>query len=156
MSIKITSDIKSLYDSVNNIKILKVGHREWCELLSDETYNHEVIIMYLCGDIHPNKPHPKFPNAKTIFLFDCNKNFVYYWLRPVIFPLVKNIYLMSHPCESSVAPRFRNKNVTIYVQTERYEHYNDKFHKWFTDLDYVKPMDKNKSFEELGKIMCHL
>jgi hypothetical protein len=71
------------------------------------------------GDVHPFG-NLCFPNAETIVIVDCNKNFTYYWLTPKIFPNVKEIYLMSHPCDYCVCSRFTN--VSFYLAS-RYSCY---------------------------------
>jgi len=50
------------------------------------------------GDLHGFSPSPIFPNAQTVCLWRCDKNFVYYWLRPDVFPSVRAFYfLRTHP-----------------------------------------------------------
>ena len=58
------------------------------------------------GDLHPFRPAPVFRSARTLFLTNCDKNFVYYWLRRDVFPAVRDVYLDSHPCEYDVLCRF--------------------------------------------------
>lgn len=38
-----------------------------------------------CGDIHPMK-FPKAPNTQILWFQNCDKNFLYYWLDPHLWP----------------------------------------------------------------------
>jgi hypothetical protein len=49
---------------------------------------------------------PTFPVVENLFLLDCDKNFVFFWLNCSTFPNVKKIYLSSHPCDPNVFNRF--------------------------------------------------
>lgn len=71
----------------------------------DQSFTCNNLVLSSMGDLHPFSPSPMF-HTENLVLDRCNKNFVYYWLTPNMFPDVKNIYMFSHPCEIGVSQRF--------------------------------------------------
>ena len=65
-------------------------------------------------DRHLPMPLPTIDSTNIIYNY-CDKNFVFYTLYPEFYPKLQNIYLGSHPCETSLFARFKNKNVTFYL-----------------------------------------
>ncbi len=61
------------------------------------------LIFKECGDIHPK--NLKFPDAESICFYRCDKNFVYYWMNKCAFPKLKQVDMLSHPCEPHVFRR---------------------------------------------------
>jgi len=116
-------------------------------------FDNRVVDLVGCGDIHPfRQPGPIFEQADTLFIRDCNKNFVYYWLKPSIFPNVKNIYLASHPCEPMIFNQWE-ANTTIYLS----EFYSGYKLRWAKNNLNVKVISKSeiedtlKEFEDTLK-----
>jgi hypothetical protein len=99
-----------------------VTGREWFGIGNMSGYV-KLTVNY-CGDIHPYDG-PKFPDVEILVMNGCDKNFVYYWLNKRIFPNVKEIWLNSHPCDSSVLGRF--KNAIIYL-SDRFERFKMTYH----------------------------
>ena len=87
------------------------------------------VIFYKCGDIHPWED-TSFPDAKVVHLEFCDKNFVYYWLKPLTFPNVNTIYLNSHPCQHSSWLTHFSENIPIYM-APRHQCYKER---WYRDL----------------------
>ena len=73
----------------------------------------KTIIFKYIGDVHPFTGSPIF-TCKNVIFDRCNKNFVYYWLKPTIFPNVKNIYLKSNPADPKVLHRFDSTNIYFH------------------------------------------
>jgi hypothetical protein len=90
---------------------------------------NKIIRFDHCDDIYGffiteyTKIHLEFPNTTDIFYVNCDKNFVYFNANPDIFPKVKNIYLLSHPCEHSLFHRFP-KEVNYYL-IDKYKRFSN-------------------------------
>lgn len=126
---------------------LKYYKTEWYNLKSKIIAN-ENIAVYNFGDIHPFENGPVFKNAKKLFVIDCNKNFVYYWINKSTFPNVTDLYLDSHPCDASV---FKRKFNNIYV-SDNYSSYTDRWSNNSGNLyifEDIKEYLSNYSQEEL-------
>lgn len=108
-----------------------IGSESWLKLKSGYVHN-KIIDIKKCGDIHA-QVRPCFIGTQTVFLSDCNKNFVFYWLDRITFPNIKTIYLSNHPCEYTVLHRFKRSNCNFYLN-DRF-----KFHKpeWDADLRHI-------------------
>jgi hypothetical protein len=82
----------------------------------------------------------------------CDKNFVYYTLYPDFYPNVQNVYLGSHPCDTNVFTRFKDKNITIYL-VDNFKRYKDRYSNIYND-------DSNNikiiTYDELKHIMLNL
>ena len=99
---------------------VKITHDDFCRIAENTTVNGKSIVFDKCGDIHPF--NVVFKEAETVVYNDCDKNFVYYWLKQSVLPSVKHVYLISHPCEPEVFYRWENTDVKIYVD-KRWERY---------------------------------
>lgn len=95
--------------------------------------NDETLIFRKCGDIHPTKLLV-FP-CKTAIFFDCDKNFIYYWLTPRKFPNIEKIYLFSHPCDYSVYSRFPKEK---WFVSEHYKRYFPEDYKFISRKTFIK------------------
>lgn len=69
--------------------------------LNGKLIKNSTVILQGFGDIHPYHPGPKF-NAEKVYVYNCDKNFVFYWINEWRFPNLKELNLMSHPCEPCV------------------------------------------------------
>ena len=130
--------------------------------LSGNVSTFSKIIFTQCGDIHPFSNHPIFNDTKYVYMKNCDKNFVFYWLRRNIFPNAIKIYLDSHPCEPDVLHRFSkiDKNhflvgggycdpadgVSI-ILTENYKRYKNR---WANELDNVTIASSNSILKEFN------
>lgn len=87
-----------------------------------------------CGNIE--SAFTSFPDAKIVTMNHCDKNFVFAWLQPVVFPKVETIYLNSHPCEPQVFKRFPQAK---WYLLEEYKWYKNK---WAADYNnvHIKPV----------------
>ena len=99
------------------------------ENLYGKTIKNKTIVLDQFGDIHPCSNGPIF-TATDLFMLNCNKNFVYYWMNSYTFPNISTIYLASHPCEIQVFYRQFNK---IYL----HENYCSYKNRWAANLDNV-------------------
>lgn len=73
--------------------------------LNGKIIQNRNICIESMPDINLYNLKPKF-ECETLFLNECNKNFIYYNLNNKIFPYVKSVYLRSHPCEYAVIRQF--------------------------------------------------
>lgn len=62
--------------------------------------------------------------CKRVYFWHCDKNFVYYNLNKNNFPLTKEVYLASHPCDAGILKAFDK----IYLW-EQFEHYRERMYK---------------------------
>jgi hypothetical protein len=92
-------------------RVARITAREWSSLTNHRILNPCVQITG-CVDIHPYPKGPIF-DATTVHIADCDKNFVFYWLKHSTFPRIRQIYLASHPCEPEVFYRFPQANFPI-------------------------------------------
>lgn len=85
--------------------------------------------LFLTGLSDPSIFYP--PLSKRIFhtenlvLDGCDKNFIYYWLTPRIFPHVKDVFLFSHPCENSVIHRFKGTLPRFHTNSRNMRYINN-------------------------------
>lgn len=99
------------------------------------------IVLENFGDIPPdtvqlNNELPvwqfvPFNNCKKLSVISCNKNFVYYWIKPRYFPNLEELNLLSHPCEPAVFHRWskaanNNKTINFYL-SHCYEQYKTRW-----------------------------
>lgn len=108
---------------LNMTTIRTIVGKQWFDFKGKEI-NDPIVIIEECGDFHPFKDGPVFKGTHIACFDWCDKNFIYYWMKPEVFPDLKTIYLNSHPCESKVFYRF--KDATIYLDT-RYQRYKDRW-----------------------------
>lgn len=106
------------------------GSQQW-HILKGKTIPDKVVEINQCGDIHPYPESPIFINAEIVFLMNCDKNFIYYWLNVYVFPCVKKIYMSSNPCEKEVSHRF--PNAIIYLS----DFYRQYKWRWYQNDDNV-------------------
>ena len=114
---------------------------DWKHLFGKKISN-KVVHLINYGDVHPCTNKPIFM-AETLFVENCNKNFIYYWLHENNFPNIKKVYLLSHPCEKIVLHR---KLGTIYLVGNF-----GNFKKWNTECDNVKTITTDEFNNELKK-----
>lgn len=119
--------------------VIRMVEKDWIRL-GGSVINHHTVDIVGCGDFGAGT-RPRFPNAEKIFIRDCDKNFVYKNVDERRFPNAKELWLISHPCESYFFQRFPNS--TIYLLTDSYNYY--KGH-WFSDQRV-----KSVEWEELQK-----
>lgn len=113
----------------------------WTNLNNKRILNSTVILKGF-GDLHPYRNGPKF-SAETVYVYNCDKNFVYYWINRSTFPNVKKLYLLSHPCE----PPVLNQNIPeFYLEDGYYRRYKDR---WASHNDNVKSVIASDVLEEI-------
>ena len=94
------------------------------------TVNHKTVLFDKCPDIpfsYPgNDNPPTFPEAETVFVIDCDKNFVYYYINKSELPKMRTLYLASHPCEYPVLNGHQNINTKIFLSKQ----FRTYFRRW--------------------------
>lgn len=112
----------------NQKKLINVGYKN--------------IAITNMGDFGPLSSI-KFNNCKNLYIGNCNKNFVYYFLDFHTFPLLQEIYLDNNICEYCVFSRFNNSNVKMYISPLAY----NINRKWSDDFSFtinVNQVDDDK------------
>jgi hypothetical protein len=105
-----------------------VGNQAWKSFTGKYIMNKKIVIRK-CVDIHPYKDGPVFNCAETIFMDECDKNFVYYWLNEKTFPAIEKVYLLSHPCDPQVFRRFSQSPKTIIYLSDDFGQYKERWAK---------------------------
>ncbi len=99
------------------------------KIFSNITIKKSTII--LSGFDSKEMDDSDFTNTKflcdTLFVFDCDKKFVYQHLDKQIFPNVSTLYLISHPSDPSVLHRNFDK---IYLSDFYKEYKNEWVDNW--------------------------
>lgn len=104
-----------------------------------------VVDFYLVGD--SRLPFRLMASkASTVFVRDCDKNFVYFNISKSVLPSMKTLFLYSHPCEYSKLVHWNNNNVNVYFDTT---------HRWLTEAsasnpDQFKRLDDQDMLIKLG------
>lgn len=114
-------------------KITKLTH------LVDQKIDSDVLIMKGYFDI-ANFNHKPFFLAKIVFIINCDKNFVYFWLNRHRFPNLETVYLASHPCELDTLYR----NFKYIYLSDRYDRYKER---WAKNRDNVIVMPHDDIIE---------
>jgi len=128
------------------LRLVHRGSRYGSEIWSDlngKIVKNPTVILQGFGDIHPYRSNePRFL-ANKIFIHNCDKNFVYYWVSKDIFPNIKELYLLSHPCEPCV---LRQEIPYIYLANwfSRYKN------RWADDRDNVILKDSAEMLDEMN------
>ena len=82
-----------------------------------------------------------FPNAETLFIDKCEKNFVFYNFNTLYFPNVKHVYINCHPCESRVLHRHLEVGTTIHLVDFWMDIYKKR---WSLEkYEHIKNIDKD-------------
>ncbi|SOB73953.1 hypothetical protein BQ9231_00070 [Cedratvirus lausannensis] len=110
-------------------------------LTPSATYNYSVVLFEnmpaLCM-----QNFPSFPNCHTLFVVDCDKNFVFHHVLQRHFPNVTRLFLYSHPCDSCVLYR----DFPIIYLAERHAHYKKR---WVPDRKNVYLISQERLEEEI-------
>lgn len=91
-------------------------------LTPSATYNYKVVLFEKIPALCMQN-FPSFPECETLFVVDCDKNFVFHHIKQKYFPKVTLLFLYSHPCEPCVLHREFPK---IYL-AERHAHYKERW-----------------------------
>nr|WIL04387.1 putative protein-disulfide isomerase [Cedratvirus lena]WIL04977.1 putative protein-disulfide isomerase [Cedratvirus duvanny] len=110
-------------------------------LTPSATYNYKVVLFEkmpaLCLQNFPN-----FPHCQTLFVVDCDKNFVFHHILQKHFPNVSRLFLYSHPCDSCVLQR----EFPIIYLAERHANYKER---WAKERKDVYLITREKLEEEI-------
>lgn len=137
--------IEDALKNFNTKQYIINGRLEWNQHL-DKIVNNDTILIRNMGDIHPEKNTMKL-NCETLVVDHCDKNFVYYWIKPSVFPKVRKIFLLSHPCEPFLfniwynLSRSENSVVPTIYLAEWYQRYKNR---WANDMENVLIINENE------------
>jgi hypothetical protein len=76
---------------------------------------NKIVFFHECGD-WTNDNKLIFEEAEIAVFYNCDKNFMYYWLSPIFFPKLKTVY-MDRVCDNEI---FRFKNINVYTRKYSY------------------------------------
>ena len=95
-----------------------IGNRAWRSL---QSLKAPITAIEDCGNIRPYDLGRPIIESPVVVINNCNKNFIYYWMKPSILTKVQTIYLGSHPCELAVLQRFSPE--TEILISDRFSRY---------------------------------
>jgi hypothetical protein len=123
--------------SENEIVVLDMNNYDSSDFSESVRFRNKVICIVNGRDQFFLRGN--FPKTKVLFLFGCDKNFVYYNLTKSNFPELCNLYSDSHPCEYSVMHRHQNNLGYVgYLTPNYYDHYLDIW--WDKDIPHIQEM----------------
>lgn len=100
--------------------IIVNGMKDFRSLLnSPSSMRCDNLVIKNMGDIYSYSEHAPL-YCDNLFMIDCNKNFVYYWVER--FCVNRNVILFSHPCDPYVMHYLMREQLNIYL-SERYYRY---------------------------------
>jgi hypothetical protein len=88
---------------MNISPITITGLSEWIKLEGKTIRHDKVCIKDMRWNCDKTGP---IIYAKDVFIFACDKNFVWHHVSKKNFPLTENLYLFSHPCDTPMLFRF--------------------------------------------------
>lgn len=113
-----SSKLISYSKSKNNIIVN--GMKDFRSLIKSDSYSDcENLVIKNVNEIYPKNEHSSF-YCNNLFLIDCDKNFVYYWIE--YFSINRNMILFSHPCDPIVMYYLMRQKLNISL-SERYYKY---------------------------------
>lgn len=132
---------KLLNQNEINIKFyIKMLSRQTFSLLNKSNFiagsNANNILIIGMPDFHPLNG-PIFLNCNKLILHQCDKNFVYYWLRKYYFPKLEYVYCNSHPCGPAVLNRMKHENINLVLS----KHYSSFKNKWACNNSNITIVD---------------
>lgn len=140
------SDITQIINSLKIRPYVISDELKW-NSLKNKMITENFVILEQMGDIHPTKLKPQL-NCETLVVNRCDKNFVYYWVHANIFINVKNIFLLSHPCEPFLFSRwyniqqyYPNRTIPNIYLANNYKQYKNR---WASDMKNVYVLDDNE------------
>ena len=117
---------------------LKSRDIQWTTLAGKVITNKHVRLSNY-HDIHLFRNRPIFSHAETLFVTDCDKNFTYYWVDHRIFPNVKNLYLVSHPCNYEVVNRIF-RHIHLSNRFAKYARHSMHYNVTIVEDEYVNSL----------------
>lgn len=108
------------------------------------TYNDKTVC-FVNGN-RQDHVYAEFPETHTLFMFQCDPEFVSSTVTIGKFPSLKRLYTSSQPASFAVFHRHQhNSDYKCYVEEELYNKYLNKW--WDEDIDHIKPITKQKLSE---------
>jgi hypothetical protein len=90
-----------------------------------------------------------FPDAETLFMDDCNKEFVFYNFRKHIFPRIETLFINCNPGKFDTLHRFADKEeYNVFITSDLYKKFSGKW--WDKNIDYIKEISHDNYSEVLN------
>jgi hypothetical protein len=123
------------------------NHKDWLKLTKRKKpiTGFTNVMIQNCWDIHPAS-NPVFLDTSLVVLKNCDKNFIYYWARKDTFPKLKTLYLLSHPCKSSMFHLWNDAGVQV-IMSERYEQFQRR---WAIGMKNVRLIGERQEEDIFG------
>lgn len=130
--------------------IAKLEHEEWKSFIGCVIQNDNVLLKE-CPDIYGVESVNNTPIffSRTVVMYECNKNFVFYWLNRhrKVFPKMRTLYLLSHPCESKILHNLHDSRVQTFL-SERFFDYKKRWCNDAPNIHEIKDKDADLVFQE--------
>ncbi|SPN78959.1 Hypothetical protein BRZCDTV_84 [Brazilian cedratvirus IHUMI] len=110
-------------------------------LTPSATYNYKVVLFEKMPALCMQN-FPKFPDCHTLFVVDCDKNFVFHHITKSYFPNVTRLFLYSHPCDPCVLYR----DFSLIYLAERHAHYKKR---WASERKNIHLITQERLEEEI-------
>ena len=104
-------------------------------------YNYRVVLFENMPAMCMSN-FPSFPDCQTVFVVNCDKNFVFHHILERHFPNATRLFLYSHPCDSCVLYR----NFPMIYMAERHKHYKES---WVPDRKNIYLINQEQLEEEI-------
>lgn len=123
------------------------GNSQW-HRYTNTTLHHKNVLLEELYDIHPQRDHPVF-EAESLFVLNCDKNWLYHNLNKSAFPKLKILCLHSHPDDQ--IKRLVNDFPRVFI-TDQYER-SARVHDFIRNQDHPSftVISRQTFFEALDK-----
>lgn len=139
--LKVDSDHEIVTYPNQSALILSQNDVAWHKLTGKQI-NNKTVILCNYGDIHLFHDGPIFM-ANKVYINHCDKNFIFYWINKQYFPNIKELYILSHPCEPSVLQR----DISYIYLSDKYKKYKEG---WVPNYDNVKIIEDSVMIAEVN------
>lgn len=128
------------YDLILKSKMFKITKSQI--LTIPKKIEVPLIVFQHCYDVHPLplNESPIFEGAKKAIFLECEHNFLYYWLKPQLFPNLETVYA-DNLCDDEI---YRFKKLDVFVLGK----VHDDFHRRHRHLNIGNKDIKLRDLDE--------
>jgi len=117
-----SSCVKTKNDYFKPANIIVNGTKKFNSLLKlNSTYECKNLIIKNVNLTYSKNNNELIPvSCDSLYLIDCDKNFVYYWIKH--FNINYNVMLFTHPCDPFVIQYLMKEKYNIYLSDRYYKY----------------------------------
>lgn len=117
--------------------------------LQNKTFRNKIVCIINGTSQFLIQTHV-FVDALVVFLFECDKEFIFFNINKHVFPNLYNLYCTSHPYNFGVMHRLQdNIGYTAFIVEEHYNQYHGIW--WDDDTPHIKSITKKDILNEYDK-----